>query len=161
MLIGYGLHDAAHGQAVEIIVYENKYAQGYGCKLGSRAAFDFFFGKMTKRGGTAGTVHQAYHSAENHKEYQDADVVAVRKYGGKAVVKYVCDGAFKGKVGDEQAADQNSYKERAVDLFCDKSQHNCNYRGDKSPEGCIHGRQLRRRFFCRKCNGRHKQKAKR
>ena len=94
-------HDTAHGETVEIIVNEDQYAQCDGCKLRASACLDLFLGEMAESGRSACPVHQAYHSAQNHKEDQNAYIIAVGQDGDKSVVKDVAEGFLERKTGIE------------------------------------------------------------
>ena len=130
IFIRNGAHDAAYGQAVKIVVNENQHAQCHRGKLCAGPGLDFAFGEMAESSGAAGSVHQADHSPQNHKEYKDAHIVSVGEHCDETVIEYMGNGAFKGKTGVEQAAHQNAYEQGTVDFFCDKCQKNGHDRRD-------------------------------
>ena len=78
IFVGYRTHNGTHGQAVEIVINENQAAQQHGCQLRTGTAFDMRGRPLTERGGTAGTVHQLHHHAQNNQENQNAYVPLIR-----------------------------------------------------------------------------------
>ena len=137
MLVSDGTHDTAHSQAVEIVVDEDQAAQQDGGQLRTHTALDVLFCPTAKGCGTAGLVHQADHSAQDHQEDQDAHVVAVGDGSHNAIVKHMKHGGFKGKVGVQQAAHQNTDEQGAVYLLGDQRQCDGNDGRQQGPEGVV------------------------
>ena len=67
MLVGNRPHDTAHGQAVEVVIDENQHTQNDGGQLSSYPTLNVLLRPAAKGGGTAGFVHQAHQSAQNHQ----------------------------------------------------------------------------------------------
>ena len=107
MLVRNGPHDAAHGEAVEVVVDENQHAQEHGGQLGPDAAFNMVLGPAAEGGGAARLVHQAHHGAQDNQEDQDAHVVGIGDGGHDAVVEHMEDSGLKGEAGVQQAAHQD------------------------------------------------------
>ena len=77
VLVGDRTHDAAHGQAVEVVVDEDQDAQADGGQLRADAGLDVGGGPLTEGGGTTSCVHQGDHNAQDDQENQDAYIPAV------------------------------------------------------------------------------------
>ena len=89
MLIRHGAHYGTDGKAIEVVVYEYKYAEGYGSQLRACAGLYVLGGPTTEGGASASLVHKAYHDAEYDQEYQYADIIGIGQYGYYAVVENV------------------------------------------------------------------------
>ena len=113
---------------------------------------------MAEGCGTACTVHQAHHGAQDYKEHQDTHVIGIGQNRDKTVVENVCQCSLKGKAGIEQAAHQNTDEQRAVNLFRDQGQHDRDNGRDQSPESGIHGRRVLCLRFCSEYGKRQKGK---
>ena len=137
MLIGNGPHDAAHGEAVEIVVNEDEAPQHNGGQLGPRPGLDIFLGPASKGGGASRLVHQAHDGPQNNQEDEDAHVVAVRQGGHDAVLEGMEHRTFKAEVGVQQTSHQNADEQGGVDLFGDERQGNGNDRGQQGPRGVV------------------------
>ena len=122
MLVRYGAHDAAHGQAVEVVVHEDEHTERDGGQLRADAGLDVLCRPAPEGRGAARAVHERDHRAEDDEEDEDADVVAVGlgQHGDDAVVEDVQHRALKGKVRVQQAAGEDADEEGGVDLLRDE-----------------------------------------
>ena len=131
LLVGDGPHDAAYGEAVEIVVNENQHAQQNAGQLSAGTALDVVCRPPAEGRGAAGLVHQADHGAQNHQENQDTHVVAVGEHADDAVLEHMQDRSLKGEVGVEQAAYHNADEQRGIDLLGQQSQADGDHRGEQ------------------------------
>ncbi len=158
VLIRNGFHDAAHGETVKIIIDKDQYAECNGGKLCTGSCLDLLPGKMAEGCGTACTVHQADHGAQDYEKYQDTYIIGIGQDGDKAVVENVCECPLEGETGIEQTAHQNTDEQRTVNLFRDQGQYDRDDRRDQCPESGIHGRCVLGLCICGKCGKRQKPK---
>ncbi|MPN00697.1 hypothetical protein SDC9_147893 [bioreactor metagenome] len=80
MAVRHGTHNAAHGEAVKIVVNKNQNPQHDGGHLRTRPGLDVPLGPAPKGGGAARPVHKTHHGPQNHQKHQNAHVVAVRQH---------------------------------------------------------------------------------
>ena len=137
MLIRHGAHYGTDGKAIEVVVYEYQYAEGYGSQLRACAGLYVLGGPTTEGGASASLVHKAYHDAEYDQEYQYADIIGIGQYGYYAVVENVQNCTFKGEVGVEQAACQYTHEQGRVDLLRYQCQSNGDYGRKKGPRSVV------------------------
>ena len=137
VLVGDGPHDAAHGEAVEIVVNEDEAAQQDRGQLRPHPGLDILLGPAAKGGGAAGLVHHAHHSAQDDQEDQDAHVIAVGQGGHNAVLKDVEQRPLELEVGIEQTAHQDTDEQGGVDLLGQQGQGDGDHRGQQGQGGVI------------------------
>jgi len=105
---GNGAHNGADGEAVEIIVNEDEYAEEHGEKLSGTAGLDGFLRPAAEGFASAALVHQIDHYAKHYQEYDNAHISGVRQNGYDAVV-----GAYQfyyGVPGVKLSIKQRAYK---------------------------------------------------
>src|SRR5699024_6183400 len=73
VLVRYGAHDAAHGQAVEVVVHEDEHTERDGGQLRADAGLDVLCRPAPEGRGAARAVHERDHRAEDDEEDEDAD----------------------------------------------------------------------------------------
>ena len=133
MLIGNGTHDAAHGQAVEIVVDKDDDTQNKGGKHGTGTGLDMGLGPAAECRGSAGTVDQCHHDPEDHEEQEDTGVV------GNGCDETIIDGGIqcfdRSPVGIEQGSQQHTDKQGGIDFLRDQRQDDCYQRRYQCPEG--------------------------
>ena len=108
MLVRDGTHDAPDGQTVEIIVDENQHTKRNGRKLCADPRLDMRRCPTSERRRPTCPIHQADHCAQNDKEYQNSNVVAVGQHRRDPVAKHMNDRPFKIKVGIQQSAEHDA-----------------------------------------------------
>ena len=133
MLIGNGTHDAAHGQAVEVVINEDQTAQQDRGQLCAHPGLDMSLGPTAEGGGAAGLVHQGNHGTQNDQEHDNAHVPRVGDGGHDAVVEHVQHSIFEIKIGIHQAAGQNADEQGGVDFLGDQGQYDGDDRGQQGP----------------------------
>ena len=134
MAIRNGQHNGAHGQAVEVVVHEDEHAQQHSGELAAHPCLDVVLGPVTEGSGAAGLVHQGHHDAQDNQEHQDARVPGVGNLIDHAAVfieEHGHDGQLGVEVGVQQAAHQDAYEQRAVDLLGDQGQDDGDDRGQQ------------------------------
>ena len=131
-------HDAADGQAVEIVINKDQDTQCHGRQLGAHTGPDMFGSPLAERRGTARLVHQLDHDAQEDQEDQDADIVSVRQLGDHALLENMGQGAYKTETGIKETADNDTDEQRAVDLLGDQCQGDRDDRRQQCPKCTIH-----------------------
>ena len=137
VLVGDGPHDAAHGEAVEVVVDKDEAAQHNGGQLGPRPGLDVLLGPPAEGGGGAGLVHEAHHGAQDDQEDEDAHVVGVGQGGDDASAEHVVKRPLKGQVGVQQAAHQDADEQGGVHLLGDQGQGDGDDRGQQGQGGVV------------------------
>jgi len=105
---GNGAHNGADGEAVEIIVNEDEYAEEHGEKLSGTAGLDGFLRPAAEGFASAALVHQIDHYAKHYQEYDNAHVSGVRQNGYDAVVG--ANQFYYGVPGVKLSIKQRAYK---------------------------------------------------
>ena len=123
MLVRHGTHDAAHGEAVEIVVNEDQHAQQDGGQLRAHAGFDVGLGPAAKGGAAARLVHQGHHHAQQHQENQDAQVVGVGHGGDEAAAEQPVHGVFQMEVIQQQRPGGDAHEQGGVYFLGNQGQH--------------------------------------
>ena len=136
-LVAHGTHHAAHRQTVEIIINEDQNAERDRRNLSACARLDMRGCPTAKRRRTARLIHQHHHDAQNHKEYQNADVRRLCHRRHNALVKDMQQRPLEIKSRVQKPAHQNAHKERGVNFLGDQSQRDRNDRGKQGPEGLV------------------------
>ena len=134
MLVRHRTHDASHRQAVKIVINKDQNTQGNRRKLCACPCLNMSGGPLAKRRGTSGAVHHGDHDTQNNQEYQNADIVRVRKNRDHAILKRMCQGALKAEAGIHHRSGKNSDKQGTVNLLGNKRQRNGNNRRNQRPE---------------------------
>ena len=137
MAVGDGAHNAAHGQTVEVVVDEDQHAQSEGCHLCAGAGLHMLLSPAAKSSGTAGSVDQGHHDAQQNQEDQNTCVPAVAHIGDQAVVYNSVECADHIKVSVQQSAGQNADEQGAVNLLGDQSQHDGDDGRRQSHKGAV------------------------
>ena len=151
MLVRHRTHNAAHCQAVEIVVNKDQHTQRNGCQLCANPGMDLSSGPAPKSSRTACTVHQAHHGAQNHQEHQNAHIVAVREDLDNTALQHMVHGSLKTEIRSKNRAHQNADKQGAVHLFGNQRQSDGDNRGHQCPKSSIQRRQRCLSLsFCRK-----------
>ncbi len=125
--IGNGTHYGTYGEAVEIVIDEDKDAQQEGAEDSTGLALDVSLGPAAECGGTTGLVDKSDHDAENNEEYEDAR--STGNGGDEAFLYYGIHGSDDIELVIEQCAGQNTYKQRTVNFLGDQCQHDGDKRG--------------------------------
>ena len=144
-----GAHDAAHGQAVEIVVDENQHPQEEGSQAGARAALHVLVGPLSEGRRRAGLVDEGGHDPQHHQEDEDARPVG--DGGQEALVDHGVEGLHQVEIAAQEAAHEDADEEGGVDLLGDQRQSNGDHRGENRPacshEGVLHRRGLPRHLL--------------
>ena len=122
MLVRYGAHDASDGEAVEIVVDEDKAAKTDRGELGTLSGSDLFGGPVAECGAAARAVHELDHDAQNDQENKNAHVVGIGEHSDDAIVKDMVEGPLKAVTGVKKSAGDNADEQRAVHFFGDQCQ---------------------------------------
>ena len=136
MAVGDGTHDAAHGEAVEVVVDEDQHAQDEGGQHGPHPSLDVLLRPAAEGGGTAGGVDQGHDDAQEYQEQEDSGVAL--DGGDQTVVDDGIQGGDGGEVALEQGAYQDADEQGRVGLLGDEGQDNGHDGGHQAPEGRVH-----------------------
>ena len=136
MAVGDGAHDAAYGEAVEVIVDEDQNAQHEGGQGGPHAGPDAALGPAAEGGGPAGGVDQGHDNAQQHQKQEDARVAGDGVH--KALVDHGVQGGDGGEVALEQRAHQHADEQGGVGLLGDEGQDDGHHRRHQGHEGAVH-----------------------
>lgn len=109
--VGNGPHDAAHGEAVEVVINEDKQTEEHSAELGSDAGLDMFLRPVTEGSAAAGSVHKRNDCSEENKEDEDTHVVGVGQHLDKSVVEDMEDGSFKAAVGVQEGTENDTQEQ--------------------------------------------------
>ena len=142
MALGNGTHDGADGEAVEIVIDEDKHAKQHGEKLSGAAALNSLLCPTAEGFASAALVHQIHHYAQDNKEHDYTHVVAVRQHGYDTVIS--ADQSNYGipgpELGVEQSAHQAAKEQGRINLLAYKCKHDSYDRRQQRPERCREGR---------------------
>ena len=131
--VGDGLHDRTDGQAVEVVVDEDKHAQHEGGEHSAGAGLDVLCGPASEGLGAAGLIDQSDDDAQLDKE----DEHACRTADGvdEAVAG---DGVYRlqrVELGSQQRAYDDTHDQRGINFLGDQGQSDSDDRRYQRPEG--------------------------
>ena len=133
--IGNGTHDAADGEAVEVVIHEDEHAQQEGGEHGAAAGLDVGFGPGAESSGTAGLIEQGNENTQQNQEHEDTGIIA--DGGNNAIIDEGIQ-CFHMETGIEQSAGDGTDKQGAVHFLGDEGQTDCNDGGNERPECTKH-----------------------
>ena len=130
MSVRYGTHNASDGKAVEIVVDKDEYSQNEGGDHRADAGFDMCVRPASESGRSAGFVDKSDEYSEDNEEKEYSRGTGYS--GDKTVVQQSIKRSDRFPVAGEKASENDTDKERRIDLFCDKSESN----SDKGRQHC-------------------------
>ena len=91
---------------------------------------------LSEGSASAGLVHHGDHHAQQHEEYQNAQVVCVRYRSDKPAGEHPVHRILQPEVVQQQRTGQDSDKQRRINLLRQQCEQNCDDRRNQRPE-CI------------------------
>ena len=133
MRIGDGAHDVADGQAVEIVVDEDKDAQEEGGQLCAAACLHMLARPLAECVRGACAAQKRGNDSQGHEEDEDAG--ADLHGGDDACLDNDIDGVDGLEVCDKQASEEDADEEGGVDLLRDEGEPDCDDWRQNRPQG--------------------------
>ena len=146
-IVRYRPHYRAHCQTVKIVINENDDTQSDGRQLDSCPAFDMLSCPESECRRPSRLVHEGYHNAQDHQEYQDTYIVGIRKNGYDSIIEYMEKRSFKIKIRVEEPSHKDSDEEGGVYLLGQQGQSDGDHRRQQCPGSGIKVTGHLRRFL--------------
>ena len=135
MAIRYRAHDAADGEAVEVVIHEDEHAQQEGSEHGAAAGLDVGLGPSAEGRGAAGLIEQGNKDAQQHQEHKDTGVIT--DGGHYAVIEQRVERLHM-EAGIEQGTGNGADEQGAVHFLGDEGQTDSDDGGNECPECTKH-----------------------
>jgi len=111
MFVRQRTHHGADGEAVEVVVNENKDTQNDGAELCANLGFNMGDGPASEGCRAAGPVHQHDHGTQNDQEDQNTDVPAVGQLADHTVYEHMLHNAGEAESGIENSTAKDTDEE--------------------------------------------------
>ena len=132
MRIGDGKHNAAHREAVEIVVDEDQHAQSKGGQSGTCTALDMGLCPFTEGGRRTGLIDQRHENSQQNEENKDTGTVG--NGGNQTVVDNRIHRIQRTERGCQKTAGQNADEQRGIHFLGNQRQTNGDNRGNDGPK---------------------------
>ena len=137
MAVRHGAHDAADGEAVEIVIHKDEHAEKERSEHRADAGVHVLFRPAPERRRAARAVHERNKDAEQDEEQKNTDVPGIRHTGDEAVVDDNIQRFDRREPGHERRAHNDAEEERGIDLLGDQRQSDGDDRRQQRPDGTV------------------------